>query len=161
MRKFGFLLFALVCACVLGVSAQEVKKPEGYKFTDIKRLPTMSVKDQAAAGTCWSWSGISFFESEMLRMGKDSVNLSAMYVVRHAYSDKATKYVRMHGNGRGKNLACKTTKKRKQGRRIKCRYCSAFTRNRAECDDQQIHSLVDFQFHLREVFGRTRHHQRV
>ena len=97
MRKFGFLLFALVCACVLGVSAQEVKKPEGYKFTDIKRLPTMPVKDQAAAGTCWSWSGISFFESEMLRQGGDSVDLSAMYVVRQAYSDKATKYVRMHG----------------------------------------------------------------
>ena len=97
MRKFGFLLFALVCACVLGVKAQEVKEAEGYKFTDIKRLPTTSVKDQAAAGTCWSWSGISFFESEMIRLGGDSLDLSAMYVVRQAYSDKATKYVRMHG----------------------------------------------------------------
>lgn len=30
-------------------------------------------------------------------MGKDSVNLSAMYFVKHAYSDKAEKYVRLHG----------------------------------------------------------------
>lgn len=33
----------------------------------------------------------------MMRMGKDSVNLSAMYFVKHAYSDKAEKYVRLHG----------------------------------------------------------------
>ena len=43
--------------------------------------------------------GISFFESEMIRMGKKPIDLSAMYIiVRHAYSDKATKFVRLHGN---------------------------------------------------------------
>jgi bleomycin hydrolase len=70
----------------------------GYHFTDIKRLPTTSVKDQARAGTCWAWSGVSFFESEMMRMGKDSVNLAAMYVVRQAYYDKGVKFVRLHGS---------------------------------------------------------------
>ena len=69
-----------------------------YQFTDIKRLPATSVKDQARAGTCWSWSGISFFESEMIRTGKEPIDLSAMYIVRHAYSDKATKFVRLHMN---------------------------------------------------------------
>ncbi|MEI3421520.1 MAG: C1 family peptidase [Butyricimonas faecihominis] len=73
-------------------------QPKGYQFTDIKRLPATSVKDQARAGTCWSWSGISFFESEMIRMGKEPIDLSAMYIVRHAYSDKATKFVRLHGS---------------------------------------------------------------
>ena len=90
-------MFAFIFAFAWGANAQEVKSAEGYQFTDIKRLPTTSVKDQASAGTCWAWSGISFFESEMMRMGKDSMSLSAMYVVKHAYSDKATKYVRMHG----------------------------------------------------------------
>ena len=97
MRKITSFMFAFIFAMALGANAQEVKKAEGYQFTDIKRLPATSVKDQARAGTCWAWSGISFFESEMLRMGKASVNWTAMYVVRHAYSDKATKYVRMHG----------------------------------------------------------------
>ena len=32
-----------------------------------------------------------------MRTGKDSVNLAAMYFVKHAYSDKAEKYVRLHG----------------------------------------------------------------
>ncbi len=73
-------------------------QPKGYQFTDIKRLPATSVKDQARAGTCWAWSGISFFESEMIRMGKEPIDLSAMYIVRHAYSDKATKFVRLHGS---------------------------------------------------------------
>jgi hypothetical protein len=60
-------------------------------------LPATSVKDQFRAGTCWSWSTASFLESEMMRLGKDSVNLSAIYFVKHAYSDKADKYVRLHG----------------------------------------------------------------
>ena len=93
-------MFALIFGLSFLANAQDVQKdqPKGYQFTDIKRLPATSVKDQARAGTCWSWSGISFFESEMIRMGKEPIDLSAMYIVRHAYSDKATKFVRLHGN---------------------------------------------------------------
>ena len=82
---------------MMSYAQQDTIKPEGYKFTDVKRLPATSVKDQYRAGTCWSWATTSFLESEMMRMGKDSVNLSAMYFVKHAYSDKAEKYVRLHG----------------------------------------------------------------
>ena len=91
-------MFALIFGLSFLANAQDAKsnQPKGYQFTDIKRLPATSVKDQARAGTCWSWSGISFFESEMIRMGKEPIDLSAMYIVRHAYSDKATKFVRLH-----------------------------------------------------------------
>jgi bleomycin hydrolase len=34
----------------------------------------------------------------MLRLGKPAVDLSEMFVVHHAYSDKAMKYVRLHGS---------------------------------------------------------------
>lgn len=78
------------------VTAQE-KQEEGYQFTDIKRLPTTSVKSQDRAGTCWSWSTISFLESEIMRMGKDSVSLSPMFVVWNTYHEKGVKYVRMQG----------------------------------------------------------------
>jgi len=70
----------------------------GYEFKTIKRLDATSVKNQYRSGTCWSFSGISLLESEMLRKGKESVDLSEMWIVRHAYSDKAKKYVRFHGN---------------------------------------------------------------
>ena len=102
MKKISSLLFICIFGLSLFANAQvkekeEEQKPEGYIFTEIVRLPTLSVKDQSRAGTCWSWSATAFFESEMMRMCKDSVNLSAMYSVRHAYSDKADKYVRLHG----------------------------------------------------------------
>ena len=69
MRKFTCFTLGLLLACAVTVNAQEQKNDqEGYKFTDIKRLPTTSVKSQDRAGTCWSWSTISFLESEIMRM---------------------------------------------------------------------------------------------
>ena len=77
--------------------AQE-KKDSGYKFTLIKELPHTPVKDQARTGTCWSFAGASFIESELLRIGKPEVDLSEMFLVNHCYRDKADRYVRMQGN---------------------------------------------------------------
>jgi len=74
------------------------EQPSPYQFTDIKRLPVTSVKDQNRSGTCWSYSGNSFLESELLRMGKGEYNLSEMFIVRHAYADKAVRYVRFNGS---------------------------------------------------------------
>ena len=99
MRKFTCFTLGLLLACAVTVNAQEQKNDqEGYKFTDIKRLPTTSVKSQDRAGTCWSWSTISFLESEIMRMGKDSLSLSPMYVVWNTYHAKGDKYVRMNGH---------------------------------------------------------------
>ena len=69
-----------------------------YQFTDIKRLPATSVKDQYRSGTCWSYSANSFLESELLRKGKGEYDLSEMFMVRHAYADKAKRYVRFNGS---------------------------------------------------------------
>ena len=86
-----------------GLSAQadnkteEVKTP--YQFTAVNDLSATSVKDQYSSGTCWSFAGIGFLESELLRMGKGEYDLSEMWIARHAYHDKADKYVRLHGKG--------------------------------------------------------------
>jgi bleomycin hydrolase len=68
---------------------------EYYKFTVIKELPHTSVKNQYHTQTCWSFSSLSFFESEMLRLGKPEVDLSEMFIVNYCYRKKAQKYVRM------------------------------------------------------------------
>lgn len=97
MRKT--ILF-LLCVWGCGIQAQTLESnPVGYRFTDTKVLPCTSVKNQEYSGTCWSFAGLSFIESEIMRMGKDSVNLSPMWVVRCAYIEKAVKFVRMHGKG--------------------------------------------------------------
>ena len=77
--------------------AKETKTDTGYVFTIVKQLPATSVKNQYRSGTCWSYSAISFLESELLRTGKDTFDLSEMFCVRHAYSDKASLYIRFNG----------------------------------------------------------------
>lgn len=96
----NLFLSGLVLISFIG-SAQEQKEEEkekGYQFTSIKEIPCTSVKDQYRSGTCWSFSGLGFLEAEMLRLGKPEVDLSEMFVVHHVYSDKAVKYIRMHGS---------------------------------------------------------------
>lgn len=68
-----------------------------YVFTMVKELPATSVKDQHRSGTCWSFSALSFIESEVLRKGGSELDLSEMFVVRKCYEYKADKYVRMQG----------------------------------------------------------------
>ena len=96
------IVAALICLPGLLMSQdktekKEEKKDTGYVFTLVKQLPATSVKNQYHSGTCWSYSAISFLESELLRKGKDTFDLSEMYCVRECYSDKATEYVRFYG----------------------------------------------------------------
>ncbi len=81
--------------------ALNAQRPEPIEkdltFTVVKELPITSVKNQASSGTCWCYSTLSFLESEILRMGGDSLDLAEMFVVSKAYADKAEKYIRLDG----------------------------------------------------------------
>ncbi len=69
-----------------------------YQFTPLKVLESTAIQNQGMTGTCWSFSGLSFFESELIRMGKGKeFNLSEMFVARKSYPLKADNYMRMHG----------------------------------------------------------------
>ncbi len=94
--RINRLLFTLGLMFLFGV--QVFAQPAGYQMKDAKRLPVTGVKDQYRSSTCWSWSGLSFFEAEAMRLGKKEVpNLSPMYVVAKCYADKADRAVRMQG----------------------------------------------------------------
>lgn len=69
-----------------------------FKFTKQIDLERTSVKVQGSSGTCWSYATNSFLESEMIRMGKDPVELSQIYSARKVYTEKAETYIRMHGS---------------------------------------------------------------
>ena len=69
----------------------------GFKFTDVKVLPTTPVKDQNKSGTCWSFAATSLMEEDVLRRGGPELDLSEMWAVRNCYIDKAKKYVRTNG----------------------------------------------------------------
>ncbi len=71
---------------------------EGFHFTTVINVESTSVKNQGRSGTCWSYSGNSFLESEMLRAGLAPVDLSEVYTARCVYLEKAKNYVRLHGH---------------------------------------------------------------
>ncbi len=78
-------------------SNQSANSKDHFTFTDVINLENTSVKDQGSSGTCWSYSGNSFIESEMIRMGKKPVELAQIFTARNAYIEKGKMYVRMHG----------------------------------------------------------------
>lgn len=99
--KQVFVALTLICGLfVLQLQAQDVrtnKEGSKYSFEVIADLEANAVENQSRTSTCWSFSALSFLESELIRMGKGEYDLSEMYIVRMAYEDKAEKYIRMHG----------------------------------------------------------------
>ena len=91
-----FILVKTMFLASLFMMAQN--QSDAYNFTIVKENPITSIKNQANSGTCWSFAGVGFLESELLRMGKGEYDLSEMYIVRRNYEDKAVKYARLHGN---------------------------------------------------------------
>lgn len=99
MKKIG-IVTALIAAVFTQAQAQLVQNKKGghFNFTIEKAIDKTDVDNQNNTSTCWSFSSLSFFEAELLRMGKGRVNLSEMFVVHKAYQAKADIYVRMHGS---------------------------------------------------------------
>ena len=91
------VMIASSCISIAQEDSFSNKKGSEYKFTMIKDMEATDVENQNRTGTCWSFSSLSFFESELIRMGKGKQNLSEMYIVRNAYIGKAENYLRMYG----------------------------------------------------------------
>lgn len=99
MRKV--LTMALLAIVALGVKAQSTTdnaKNNKPVFTVVKENKITSVKDQNRSGTCWAYSTLSFFESEILKNSGKTYNLSEMFVANKTYLDRAVMAVRMHGD---------------------------------------------------------------
>lgn len=105
MKKKNWIILAIIVATLAAVAIlyrfyypKHIKllKSE-FVFTELIRLKGTTVKNQGASNTCWSYTGNSFLESEMIRMGRDPVAISPLYTVRKAYLERARNYLRLHG----------------------------------------------------------------
>lgn len=100
MRKI--LAVALLALCASGASAKtnadSTKNSNKPVFTVVKENPITSIKDQNRSGTCWDYSTLSFFESEILKKTGKTYDLCEMYVANKTYMDRAIMAVRMHGD---------------------------------------------------------------
>lgn len=91
MKRLAIVAFTLC----LGLTATA---QDGFQFTTVKANPITSIKNQNRSGTCWAFSSLSFFEDELLRMGKGEYNLCESYLAHKTYEDRARAAVRLHGD---------------------------------------------------------------
>ncbi len=99
MKKI--LSLALLACLAMGANAEEKKNPENknkHEFTTVKECKITSIKDQNRSGTCWDYSTLSFFESEILKKTGKTVDLCEAFVANKTYMDRAIMAVRMHGD---------------------------------------------------------------
>jgi len=66
-------------------------------FSASRTIPHTTIKDQANTGTCWSFSVTSLVESQSMKNGLGSFDISEMFTVRNIYMDKARNYVLRQG----------------------------------------------------------------
>lgn len=99
MRKM--LAVALMTMMAMSANAKIEKDTVNHNkpiFTVIKENKITSIKDQNRSGTCWDYSTLSFFESEILKKTGKTYDLGEMFVANKTYMDRAIMAVRMHGD---------------------------------------------------------------
>jgi bleomycin hydrolase len=98
IKKLIPIAFLLLSGSVFAQEKTKNTDGSNYEFTKIVHLDATPVLSQGMTGTCWSFSTLSFIESELIRKGeKNPEPLSPMYVSRKAYEAKAEKFIRMDG----------------------------------------------------------------
>lgn len=99
MKKIYMAIVASSFFATSAISQETItnKKGSDYEFTVLKDLEETETQNQNRTGTCWSFSSLSFFESELIRMGKGKHDLSEMFIVRNAYLGKAENFMRYYG----------------------------------------------------------------
>ncbi len=99
MKKI--LTLALLALLATGANAAKPEKAARSNkpvFTTIKENPITSIKDQNRSGTCWDYSTLSYFESEILKATGKTYDLCEAFVANKTYMDRAVQVVRLHGD---------------------------------------------------------------
>jgi bleomycin hydrolase len=88
MKKAKYLSVLVIITLVFSAMVS-FGQEKYYELTSVKELKTNQSVELKRVGTCWSNAGAAFFEAEMLRLGKEPVNLSPLHFVYSAYLEKA------------------------------------------------------------------------
>lgn len=95
MKKRFVLAVFFISVSVFSI-AQQIKT-EKHSLNIIYNVPCTPVKDQYMSSTCWSFAGNSFFESELIKKGKNNIDLSEMYTARLAWLQKIRLHLQKNG----------------------------------------------------------------
>ncbi len=105
MKRLNILVIIFLSVNVL--LAQKMNVPEFLKkihepksLSGFHILPHTPPMNQDTTSACWAFATTSFLESEMQRLGQDTVRLSMMFPFFHAYVEKMRRFVQTHGKSR-------------------------------------------------------------
>ena len=99
MKKiFTLALLALLATGANAAKPKKAARSNKPVFTTIKENPITSIKDQNRSGTCWDYSTLSYFESEILKATGKTYDLCEAFVANKTYMDRAVQVVRLHGD---------------------------------------------------------------
>ncbi|APF17239.1 peptidase C1B bleomycin hydrolase [Caldithrix abyssi DSM 13497] len=102
MRRLVFI-FSLLSALAIAQAGdfdaqkylQQIHKPANKAKFHV--LAHLSPLNQDTTSACWAFATTSFIESEMQRLGLDTVRLSMMFPFFHVYIEKARRFVQTRG----------------------------------------------------------------
>lgn len=80
--KKTLVTIALAALALSSASALLAQQKAEYQFTTIKENPITPIKDQHRSGTCWCFSGISFLESEAIRINGIKTRLTTLIFLK-------------------------------------------------------------------------------
>ena len=82
-------LFAIFAASANAAPKKVAKKVDNSPvFTVIKENPITSIKNQNRSGTCWDYSTLAYFESEILKATGKTYDLCESFVANKTYFDR-------------------------------------------------------------------------
>ena len=89
--KLAALALLLGMGTTLVAQDAEEKEPV-YQITETVNVNHTPVDNQGSSGTCWCFAGVGFVEAEIMRIYGKEFNLSEMFVVRNAWTEKVAKF---------------------------------------------------------------------
>ena len=96
------LVFSIFCSGIIGSSmcpasmaVDSLPQPRMVRLSD--SVACTAVKDQGQSPTCWVFGTHSIFESDLMLRTREPYNFSEMFVARHAYIDKARRFLATGG----------------------------------------------------------------
>lgn len=87
----------MFCSALFLKSEAQPVLPDANTFTPVVSVSCSGVQDQYLSSTCWSFAGLSFIESELMRKGIHPPDLSEMYIARYSWLNKINRHLAQRG----------------------------------------------------------------